>query len=304
MLKLKSLEQAPGLAGFGLVVVLAIVASLAFLRDPSVVTALEQADTPAASSSAPAPEESASPKRQDASPTSSSTASSSAEALPLLPLLPGETAPNEELDRASTVDALRALGQKYPKDTKLLTKLVKGLVASPNGIHDAVVISRRIFELSPKSANDPELQTVLKRAASGQPATSDLALDVMAASMGSVGPDLLFELSNAKGVAPRVRTRTLDLTRTESVRKLASPALRIALDLRDRGGCERQPLFAEAEKTGDTRSLQYLTPLQAKKGCGLFRLADCYSCLGNRVALGKAISAIQDRAKQAPPTIR
>ena len=72
---------------------------------------------------------------------------------------------------------------------------------------------------------------------------------VMTSSMGAWGPDLLFELSNAKSVAPRVRTRALELTRTESVRKLATPQLRIALDLRDRGGCERQPLFPEAATT-------------------------------------------------------
>jgi hypothetical protein len=294
---LKSLDKAPGLAGLGLFCVVGVVAALPFLRDPQVVAAIEQADA-SASSSAVAPETEA-PKRASTAASADPSVSASASATPAAPsLLPGDVAPNEELDRASTVDALRALAEKYPKDPRLLTKLAKALSAGKNGLHDAVVMSRRIFELNPKATTDPELQMIVKRGASGQPATSDLALDIMASSMGSTGPDLLFEISLARGVSTNVRTRATDLTRTEAVRKLVTPALRVALDLRDMGGCERQKLFADAEKLGDGRSLQYLTPLQSKKGCGLFRLSDCYGCLGNRVALGKAVSAIQARAKQ------
>jgi len=295
---LKSLEQAPRLAALGLGVVIACVAVLPLLRDPDTVAALEASDGPAPSSSPRSSSSDDEPPRKSGVAATGSASAAKPSGSPLLPLFePSDSAPTIELDQANTPEALRALSLKYPKDPKLLTKLVKALVATPNGLHEALVTSRRIFELSEASMKDAELQTVVKRGASGQPATSDLALDIMAASMGSTGPDLLFELSNAKGVAPRVRTKAAELTKSDGVKKLATPALRVAIDLRDRGGCDRAALFAEAEKSGDSRSLSFLTPLQARKGCGLFRLSDCYACLGNRAGLSKAIEAIKKRSK-------
>ncbi len=285
-----------GAAG-ALAAVVAFVAVLPLARDPSVVEALEVSDDPAAAV-VPSASSAAGSAPAAATATAGATASAAKTAVALPPILqPSELAPTEVLDRAVTIEALRALAEKHPKDPKVITKLVKALATSPAGLHEAVINARRVFELDAASVKNSELQVILKRAASGQPATSDLALDIMASSMDSAGPDLLFELSNAKGVAPRVRERAIELGKSEAVRKVSTPQLRIAVSLRDRSGCERAQLFAEAEKTADARSLQYLTPLQAKKGCGLFRLGDCYGCLGNRVPLNKAITAIKNRTK-------
>lgn len=296
---LKSLDKAPWLAGLGLLCVVSLVSALPFVRDPEVLAAIERADSDARPPGPPSEDEP--PTRANLTPSASASVTVT---LPPLPPPTPVTAPTEELDRATTLEALRALEKQYPKDTKVLTKLVRALSGTKTGLHEAVVLSRRLFELAPASASEPELQMVVKRGANGQPATSELALDVMASSMGTVGPDLLFALTQAPGVASNLKARILDLTKTEGVRAAASPALRVALDLRDAGGCERQKLFAEAEKVADKRALQYLTPLQKKSGCGFLKLSDCYPCLGSRVSLGKAISAIQSRAQQQPPPRR
>jgi hypothetical protein len=289
------MDRSPTLAAAGLGVVVGFVALLPLARDPAVVEALEVADGAVPAATASAAEQPPSPVASATTTAASSSATAKTSILPEI-ILPTELAPTEQLDRANTVDALRALSEKHPKDPKVLTKLVKTASVAPGGLHEATITARRLFELQPKSANSAEMQAVIKRAASGQPATSDIALDIMASSMGFAGPDILFEMSNVKSLNVKLRERMIELTRTDSVRKLATPQLRIALDLRDKTACDRATLFAEAEKTADGRSLQYLTPLQAKKGCGLFRLADCYPCLGNRGPLNKAIQGIKQRA--------
>src|SRR5207237_8630804 len=131
---------------------------------------------------------------------------------------------------------------------------------------------------------DKDLQSIGMRAANGPPALQERALSLMATGMGSVGPDLLYELTTAPSVARPVKQKALDLTKRDDVRKAASPALLIALDLRDHPGCARKDYLGDAEKSGDARSLAFLTPLQASKGCGLFAMSDCYACFGNRAA--------------------
>lgn len=290
------MDRAPKLAAVSLSVVVGFVALVPLARDPAVVEALEASDgaLPGASASATDAAPTPAPTVATTAPSSSATADKTS----ILPeiMLPTELAPTAELDRATTVEQLRALSEKHPKDPKVLTKLVKALSVAPGGLHEATITARRLFELQPASANGAEMQVVIKRAASGQPATSDIALDIMSSSMGFAGPDLLFEMSNVKSLSPKLRERLIEATRTEGVRKLATAQLRIALDLRDKSACDRATLFAEAEKTADGRALQYLTPLQAKKGCGIFRLGDCYPCLGNRGPLNKAIHAIKQRA--------
>ncbi len=273
---------------------------LPLFRDPATVTALELAEQGEEPSAAPSAVASSPP---GASARSAAPASSGSAPAKPVPPPPEEVAPSAELDLAATAADLEKLAAKFPKDPRVTAKLAKTLSTTPNGLHGALSAARRTFELSPSTTESTDLQTIVKRGASGQPATSDLALDIMATSMGPVGPDLLFELSNAKSVSPTVRKKAVQATQTEAVKKLATPALRVAVGLRDRGGCQRAELFEEAEKVGDARSLQYLTPLQARSGCGplFFKMNDCYECLGNRATLQKAIQAIQKRAGAKKP---
>jgi hypothetical protein len=284
------------LAAIGLVGVVALVGALAVTRDPATVDALES-EPIARSPSAPV----AASGSPSARPSSRASAGGSAALAPssdspvakLLPAL--VTAPTEELDRALTLPQVAALAQTYPTDPKVLVKLARLQSLSPNGLHDAVVTSKQALALSPEAATLPELRQVILRGASGPPLTADLAFGLMTDAMGHHGADLIYELTVAKSVSKPIRDRALALTKSEALRKRASPALRVALELRDVSGCGRKKFFDQAEKDGDARSLTHLVPLTATKGCGVFKLADCFDECINRVDLNRVIKTIRSR---------
>lgn len=287
-------ESTPMLAGLGLAACLLGVIGLATMRDPATIAALE-ADAPLeATAGATATSQAAG---NDRSPGASSSAAASGSVAIVAekktdrnePPLPG-------LDQANTVPALKALLAQNPEDEQILAKLARTEAAQPNGLGDALATLKTLFSLAPKLAADKELGALVVRAADGKvPAQQDAAFALLADGMGSTGPDLLFELAASSTSSKAAKSRALTLTKREDVRKLATPALKIALDLRDKSGCERAKLFAEAEASADRRSLSYLTPLNARSGCGFLGMNDCYACLGGRAELNKAIAAINKR---------
>ena len=103
----------------------------------------------------------------------------------------------------------------------------------------------------------------------------------MAASLA--GADVLYNV----WVATRAKTAATQLAKqlvySPTVRAKASPALGVALDLREAKDCE-------AIK-GDTRTFRILRPLLVKRGCGPRKRDDCYECLREGSALGDAIAA-------------
>jgi hypothetical protein len=126
----------------------------------------------------------------------------------------------------------------------------------------------------------------------------ELAFELMEEGMGPAGPDLLFTLATTQATPKATKDRADRALGTEPVRNLASPSLRIALDLRGtKSSCDRKKLFPRARDEGDARSLPYLTPLLATSGCGFLGTGDCLKCLGGRQDLREAIGAIQAREK-------
>ncbi len=285
-------ESTPMLAGLGLAACLASVVGLASMRDSATVSALE-ADGPAAAAVASAQSQAGNADTR-APAGASGVASSSARAV--AEKVEKTALPTPELEQVNTVPGLKALLLQNPDDEQILAKLARTEAAQPNGLGDALVTLKALFALSPKLASDKELGALVVRAADGKvPAQQDAAFALLADGMGSAGPDLLFDLANSAAASKAARSRALTLTKRDDVRKLATPALKIALDLRDKSACERAKLFAEAEASGDRRSLGYLTPLNARKGCGFLGMNDCYGCLGGRTELNKAIAAINKR---------
>ncbi len=288
-------ESTPMLAGLGLAVCLSGVVALASLRNPATVTALEAEggaeDAPsAAATTHPGGNEPRAPgAASSGSAGASATIVAEKKAEKNEPPLPG-------LEQANTVPALKALLAQNPEDEQILAKLARTEGAQPNGLGDALATLKTLFSLAPKLASDKELGALVVRGADSKiPAQQDAAFALLADGMGSTGPDLLFELAASPAASKAAKSRALTLTKREDVRKLATPALRIALDLRDKSGCERAKLFADAEASGDKRSLSYLTPLNARNGCGFLGMNDCYACLGGRAELNKAIAAINKR---------
>jgi hypothetical protein len=167
------------------------------------------------------------------------------------PALPAEPEPQRELIAHEEVSALTPRAQ---------LQAVNATPASePAQLAEAVQNAARLLAQSPARASDPELQQLLRRAASSDGEASRAAFRVMGESMGSRGPDLLWELMVEKPeLAQKAKFR---LTRFK-VKRLFSPQLSIAFDLRFFETCAgRISLLPRANALGDQRSLNVLASL-------------------------------------------
>src|SRR5690606_14144802 len=81
-----------------------------------------------------------------------------------------------------------------------------------------------------------------------------------------------------------------DLLESSSVRKNYSPALKVAMDLRDvQDDCEKaKKVLPEVARVGDERSLVALQRMHKTRGCGANERQDCYPCLRKDDALRDA----------------
>jgi serine/threonine protein kinase len=134
------------------------------------------------------------------------------------------------------------------------------------------------------------------RRAVDSPVTRVRALELAAKRLGSDGADLLFDVwiaTNDKTPATRAAREWLD---SATVRGHASPALKLALEVREAKGCAAlQALLPKLTKDGDERSLKTLRRLQTNTGCGFLDLEDCYPCLRKGSALDDAVAAVSTR---------
>ncbi len=137
---------------------------------------------------------------------------------------------------------------------------------------------------------------LLAYAADGESAI--MALRVMANLEGPWGPDLLYEVWT--GTASRTRsTETAEqLLSTAALRSKASPALKVALDLRQSASEDclgRKDATQRAVEVGDTRSLQLIAKLARRYGCGPMGRLDCNACLRDGDLVARAMSAVRNR---------
>src|SRR5690606_18106377 len=123
------------------------------------------------------------------------------------------------------------------------------------------------FIVAPEEAADSDLRFLVKRGAQTPGDASKLAFELMTDHLGTTGPDLLYELL---GVT-KSRAAADKLLSSPAVRAKASPALRVAYDLRTATTCAaRLPLLERAGQLGDERSIAILSPLStgSRTGCG------------------------------------
>jgi serine/threonine-protein kinase len=201
-------------------------------------------------------------------------------AAPIIPppsIEPGPRATPAELAHAKDkgVDGLQPLAERYPTDPAVLKALLLAFASRANGLVDAMTLAKRLFAVAPEEAQDQDLKFLVKRAASTPGQASSLAFPLMAESMGSIGPDLLYDLTLTDA---RASVRADQLLATEAVRAKATPALLIANDLRKAASCSAKvPLLERVIEVGDERSATILAPLgaSAKKGCGKKKKLPC-----------------------------
>lgn len=156
----------------------------------------------------------------------------------------------------------------------------------------------------PDLLEDPKQVARLKEFLSDRETTNQAAL-VLLELDSPLGPDLLYDVW--VGTKGRNETTTLaeELVRTKEFRSKASPALGVALDLRNLEDCESaKELLPKAAEHGDRRSLHLLGKLVSKRGCGPQKRDDCYACLRSLEDDEKAIDLMDAmkavRSRPAP----
>lgn len=271
------------LLGFGAAV--ALVAVFVFLSGVVAGSAASGGDRPAPSSSAA---EVPKPKPSDKKPTSQP------EPEPEPP--PPEPLPKDIVERAARGDE-KALGELEARPPGAL------------GLSEALAIAtghaaqkkKKVAELGVRAKKEPafaasdELATELKRAA-GNSGTMTEALRVMAELPDPQGADLLFEIYTSKKKGDPTGDLARNLLFNDKVRKRASPALQVALDLRTLEKCDAVlAAIMRASEKGDKRSTSALFRFNQKKGCGDDKKADCWPCLRDGDELKDAIKKVATR---------
>ncbi len=188
-----------------------------------------------------------------------------------------ERAPTDELAQASAKGAngLIPLAERYPRDPYVLKPLLLAFASRSTGLADAMAIAQRLFDISPEETRDPDLRFLVRKAANTPGETSIIAFSIMVEHMGTAGPDLLYEIMLGSS---RLSKHADELLALDNVREIASPALRVAYDLRKADSCAaRLPLLDRAAELGDLRSVSILSPLTvgAKRGCGKWKRGPC-----------------------------
>ncbi len=194
-------------------------------------------------------------------------------------------------------EALEALAAKFPTDPrpiKLLGRLYM-VQLQPTKALDAY---RRLFKLDPKMLSDSEVQENVALAAT-RPESEDYAFQIMEREMGSQGVDVLYRLAfESKGKSAKATARAARSLKTDAIRKKASKAALVALDLRAAGSCEsKYKLLDRAREEGDARTLVQLRPLFSNTGCGFLGIADCWKCMRRSSLLADTVKAIEERTK-------
>jgi serine/threonine-protein kinase len=192
-----------------------------------------------------------------------------------------------DMDRA---DVHRALMKAY---------LATG--ATADGMREAGLL----VKADPSAGNDPKLLEDVRNAALGGGQAGDQAFALLETSLGSAGPDILYDLvyttvANQYPTAAKRATRALAST---EVRSRFNPGLQVAMDLRGAAGsCEKvKAILPRAQDMAGIRALAVLKGFLPTRGCGFLATRDCWPCLHKDGSLAKTIAAIEERTAATAP---
>ena len=225
-------------------------------------------------------------------------ANGAAGAAPRAKLPPGEAATAQEIKGAGArgVLALEDLAARYPRDPEVLKAILRVHTRPPPFYGALLSTSRRLLEIAPEAAGDTEVQQSLSAAAGGPPEVASEALTLIAKQPGQYGPDLLYAVGAAQ---PALKEKAMGLLGAAAMLERATPALRVAYDLRVAPSCAaRKLLLDRASAVGDSRAVEVLKPLLVSKsqGCGFMGLSRCPApCAAISKEIGGAIEAIGAR---------
>ena len=178
-----------------------------------------------------------------------------------------------------SIEQALALSQGRAAEKRLALTDLRSTIKKLGGIPDAEATKRLV-----QFARDPD--------------TAREVIGIFATLPGPLGPDLLYDFANEKKMPPELAKLAEQLLTNKQVRPKASPALALALDLRDATTCEaRQQLLDKAPDVGDRRMLALAVSFIKKTGCGDNGRQDCNPCLrgDNSKILRTAIVKVKGR---------
>jgi hypothetical protein len=277
------------LAALGLAATTAVVCAAVAFRSGAAVSAIEQGARQGATTS---------PGEAEA-PAGGASTSASASGAPVEADAPATRASPAELEDARTrgAAALSALGERYPADTAVMKALALAHARDRATLMKAVLAVKRLLEADPAEATNADVRQVLLRAANGTPEVAAIAFELMSGKMGPHGPDLLYEILIAQGMGKLPHSRAEALLKNEEVRKLATPALLVADELRRTKKCPSKDLLQRARVHGDMRSVHYLKPMVNPVKCGFLSMSRCTPCTGVHAEVRAAMDAIEKRTE-------
>jgi serine/threonine-protein kinase len=123
--------------------------------------------------------------------------------------------------------------------------------------------------------------------------SADAIFTLLANRFGSEGIDVLYGVAETKG-APEASKRAMALLRLPATLERSTPALRIAIELRDAPCEQKEALFARALSDGDKRALDALTALKTT-AC---RSVKDPCCFATSKPLASAIKELGARLKK------
>jgi hypothetical protein len=207
-------------------------------------------------------------------------------------------APTLELAQANIkgIAGLLPLSERYPEDPEVLRPLLYLLASRATGLSDSMSVAVRLLRVSPEDAFTSDLRYLIRKATLAPGEASKTAFNILAEHLGSVGPDILYDLWLNE---PKVSKTAEQLLLSREVQQKFSPALAIAIELRNAKSCAaRLPLLERAAGLGDKRSIAVLFPLSSgsKRGCGKWKRSACPpTCAEEARAYLQAIGKILER---------
>ncbi len=154
------------------------------------------------------------------------------------------------------------------------------------------------LDKEPSMLDDGDIASDVHNAALDATASAS-ALRFAVERLQSRGADIVYDAwaAAASGRSTQVDTKVAKKLLEDSVlRRAASKALLAAFELMDARGCsDYRRALPKVISDGDERCLRTLRRLTYDRGCGLFGLGDCYSCLRGNAALSQAIESVRGR---------
>ncbi len=204
-----------------------------------------------------------------------------------------------KLARMGDADAIRELESRAPADldAEHWAALARGRARNRNWTAMLEAYGHAL-DKSPTLLSDGELISDVRNA-TGDATSSASALRFAAERLESRGADIIYDAwaGAASGRSIQVDTKVAKkLLDDPQLRRVASRPLAVALELTDARGCaDYRRALTKVIADGDERCLRTLRRLTYDRGCGLFGLGDCYSCLRGSNALTQAIEAAKSR---------